>query len=485
MPLPDPAPPHVPARFERSRGIARRMHFDRAVLYVLLTRLWQLVAGPITLLLIARHFSRDEQGVYYAFNSLLAFQALFDLNVTVVLLIGAGRQWAQLSLDDTGGVTGQQESLEQLASLTRFGLIWYRVAALLCVLCIGSAGLFLFQDKNLATSDYAAWIVTILAASAVLAILPRLAVLQGCHQVLAVNRNLALQSISASLVVWASLIAGLGLWAIPASWLMRLAWDLVLVHIIYRRFFLSLAQQAIRAINWRSEVWPLQWRLALQAVSYSVLTASFVLALFETHSEAAAGRMGMTLSVLNMILWGGFGWVQTRVPQLAALGKRNERTAYNKLFFQIVSLTTVLVAVATFAAWAGLLLLHAFDISFQDVRLADRFTSREAFAWMGLGIVAQHLLHCMILYSRTRQREAFVWPNVVLNGLLTAVLWTFAGSFGEKGVAIASGLILFGIGLPIWGFVLVQEIRHWKEEHPDSSPDTLMHEEDSTKESYN
>src|SRR5690606_4871738 len=123
------------------------------------------------------------------------------------------------------------------------------------------------------------------------------------------------------------------------------------------------------------------WRLALQAVSYSVLTASFVLALFETHSEAAAGRMGMTLSVLNMILWGGFGRVQTRVPQLAALGKRNERTAYNKLFFQIVSLTTVLVAVATFAAWAGLFLLHAFDISFQNVRLADRFTSREAFAW--------------------------------------------------------------------------------------------------------
>lgn len=464
MPLPDPVPPPAPVRFERSRGFARRLHLDRAVFYVFLTRLWQLVAGPITLLLIARHFTRDEQGVYYAFNSLLAFQTLFDLNVTVVLLIGAGRQWAKLSLDSTGRVTGQRESLEQLASLTRFGLIWYRAAALLCLLCVGSGGLFLFQNKNLTSSDYAAWLVTIFAASAVLAILPRLAILQGCHQVLAVNRNLALQAVSASLVVWSCLIAGLGLWAIPASWLMRLAWDLTLVHIIYRPFFRSLKEQAVRAIHWRTEVWPLQWRLALQAVSYAILTASFVLALFETHSEAAAGRMGMTLQVLNLILWGGFGWVQTRVPQLATLGKQNDRPAYNKLFFQIVSLTTLLVAFAAIAAWTGLVLLRVFDLHVRNIHLAERFTSTDTFAWMALGIVAQHLLHCIILYSRTRQREAFVWPNVFLNTLLTAALWSLAGPYGEKGIAIATGVILSGIGVPVWLLVLRREIRLWKEE---------------------
>ena len=456
-PSPDPTAP----RFARLRHVARGLQLDRAVLYILVLRLWQLLAGPVTVLLIVRYFSPEMQGFYYAFGSLLAFQTLFDLNVTVVLLVGAGREWIALDLDSHGRVTGESTAAEQLASLARFGTVWYRGAAALCLLFVGGAGFLIFRQQGLGASDQLAWGVTILAASLILTLLPRMAILQGCHQILAVNRNLALQSICGSLVVWTCLVVGLGLWAVPCAWLVRLGWDVWLVHGRFGPLFASLRHRTAHAINWKADLWPLQWRLAVQSIASAVATASFVLSLFIMHSEAAAGRIGMTFSVLHMLLWGGLAWLQTRVPKLSGLAKHEERGQYDRLFIRITLLTTAAVLSGALAGWFVILGLDYFDIHVGEVRLADRFVSPISFALMAIAIIAQHIINCLTTYSRTRQREAFVLPNVILNGGLTAGIWLAAGPYGEFGVALVAATALVVGGLPIWLMIWRRERRTW------------------------
>lgn len=439
---------------DQLRRLARRLEFDRAVLYALAARVWQTLAGPITVLLIATHFSPELQGYYYAFGSLLAVQSMFELNLSIVLLNAAGHTWPQLQLDARGRVTGDAEAIDRLASLDRFGIRWYGLASLLCLVGIGSIGHVLFRD--LSWTGHAAWAATVTSASALLVLLPRMAILQGCHQMVAVNRNLVAQAVCGTLAVWCFVVTGMGLWAVAAAWLSKLVWDAWLVFVRYAPFFRSLPRQTAPRVQWRSEIWPLQWRLALQAIAASAATSSFVLALFHFGLKDAAGRMGMTLSVLNMLLWGGLSWVQTRIPVLAGLSKTNDRDGYDRLFRKITITTVAAVTLGAIAFWSVITAMRMLELS-----IAERFIGTTAFALLAAAIVTQHLLNCLTIYSRTRQREPFLVPNVLLNVGIAAACWLAVPHFGERGVAAVYAILITGVGIPVWLTVWSRDRSDW------------------------
>ena len=62
------------------------MGVDRPVAYTLVSRGWGLLSGLVTLLLVVRYLTPDEQGYYYTFASLLAMQILFELGMSVVVM---------------------------------------------------------------------------------------------------------------------------------------------------------------------------------------------------------------------------------------------------------------------------------------------------------------------------------------------------------------------------------------------------------------
>lgn len=462
MSLPDDSPSLDPPATtapvngqENWRRLARRFEFDRAVFYALAARVWQTIAGPITVILIATYFTPQQQGYYYAFGSLLAVQTLFDLNLNVVLLIGAGHEWVLLRLDQSNRVVGDDHAANRLAGLERFGTQWYVGAALLCLIVIGAVGLWMF--RALPASEYAAWIATVAASSAMMSLLPRLAILQGCHQIAAVNKNAASQAVCGSVSVWACILAGLGLWAVAASWFVKLLWDAWLIFRRYGSFFGSLRERRAPHIQWASEIWPLQWRLALQAIAGSIATSSFVLALFHMSSETAAGRMGMSLSVLNMLLWGGQAWVQTRIPTLAGHSRQKDRREYDRLFRKISIMTIIVVTAGAAAFWFVIAGMGAIGL-----RITERFIDPTAFAVLAVAIGVQHFLNCLTIYARTRQRESFVVPHVVLNIAIAAGVWAAASRFGELGVAVVYAAVLVVFGIPVWLIVWGRERRAWE-----------------------
>jgi len=488
MHLPDDAPPLdiAPVTEEvdpgRLRRLARRFEFDRAVFYVLVARAWQTIAGPITILLIAIRLNPQEQDFYYSFGSLLTLQSLFELNLGVVLVIAAGREWTLLRLDEACHVAGDAQAADRIAALERFGRKWYSAAALLCWLIVGGTGLWLFRDAP--SGGLPAWMVTVTAASMMLLYLPGLFLLHGCRQVEAVNRNYLVQSICGSLAVWIFILAGTGLWAVAASWTVKVAWDAWLIRRAYAPFFRSLRVRTPPPIDWMSEIWPLQWRLGLQSIAIAAATSSLVLALKILSVEGAAGRMGMTLSVLNMVLWGGLAWVQTRIPILAGYGRHNDRHAYDRLFLRVSAASLLAVAIASigsvgvvvgiqgleeqiaerFADMPALNLRVArwtVSIPITKLHIAERFVDPATFALLALATITQHALNCLTIYSRTRQREPFVLSTVVLNLAIAASVWSIAASLGELGVsAVYAGLSVI-VGLPVWIAVWQKERHAW------------------------
>ena len=96
------------ARFLRWAGV------DRPIALSISARMWGLISGPVTMLLIAARFSKEVQGYYFTFSSLLALQVFLELGLGQVIVQFASHEWSHLGLDSTGRIAGSPAAMSRL-----------------------------------------------------------------------------------------------------------------------------------------------------------------------------------------------------------------------------------------------------------------------------------------------------------------------------------------------------------------------------------
>jgi len=273
-------------RLSTSSGILRllvdKAGLDQAIVFTLLTRAWQALAGLVTLLLIAKFFTPEIQGFYYTFSSLLALQAFVELGLYVVIVNLTSHEWSRLSMDDSGTLTGDVAALSRLASLARFIAKWYAGVSLLFVVGVGIGGHVFFSKVHATDVAWQApWWTVVALAALQLWLMPVLSLLEGCNQVVALNRFRLMQTLAEALTMWVLLAAGAGLWVVAGALAVKAAATLFFLAGKYRRFFRSLlAGTGQERIRWRQEVWPMQWRLGVQGLVNYLLYSLFTPVMF-------------------------------------------------------------------------------------------------------------------------------------------------------------------------------------------------------------
>src|SRR5438105_14192168 len=109
----------APAVFQKSKQLLRSMGVDRAIGYTTIGRIWTLCAGPFTVIFIAAFLSKNEQGFYYAFSSVLGVVSLFELGLSSVILQFTGHERAHLEWASDGTLTGNDMAKGRVARLVR------------------------------------------------------------------------------------------------------------------------------------------------------------------------------------------------------------------------------------------------------------------------------------------------------------------------------------------------------------------------------
>ena len=97
-----------PRRRSLPRRLINRMEVDRAVFYAVSQRVWQVAAGPVSMLVITQFFTEDLQGYFYAFASLMALQAFFELGLHAVVVPLVSHEFAHLTLTNEGRLVGDE-----------------------------------------------------------------------------------------------------------------------------------------------------------------------------------------------------------------------------------------------------------------------------------------------------------------------------------------------------------------------------------------
>ena len=429
-----PAPP--PPAWRRW---AARLEFDGAVAWALGVRAWQVLAGPVTALLIASRFSVVQQDYFYTLTGLLALDAVCKLGVFEVLVALTAHSW--------GG------DRRDLPGLTRFARRWAAGSGAAFVAGVGAFGAWSLSGRGAGPPGGWAgpWWVAAAATAGSTALVPALAVLTGCDRVRAVLKTQTAGAVLANAAAWAVMLTGGGLWAAAAACVGKLAAELWLIG-RSRRFLVGLRGDGGAAFRWRAAVWPMQWRAAVQNAGQAAATTSLTLAPFTLggpEHAGDAGRMGMSLSAALALQYAGRAWLGTRAPALGALAAAGEVRRFDRLFGRVAAVSGAAVALGGAGGCALLWGLAAWEVP-----LADRLLPVAPFAALVAGAVLGHVPLSLAAYARPWRAEAFVLPSAAQSAATVAAAWALAPAYGAAGVAWGSLAAVLAVGVPA-------HLRYW------------------------
>lgn len=426
------------------RNLLRRVEVDKAVLVILLGRIWQVPQALITMWMISRCLTLELQGFYYVFFSVTALRSFFELGFSLVVMVVASNEWARLEMGDRRNVVGDARALSRLVSLGRLSCMWYAVASLLYVLVVGLFGYLFFASKSYADVVWKLpWGLLTLLSGLAMWTMTLVSILEGCNQVFSSNLYRLFGTASGSLLLWVSLALGGELWSPAVLTGASLAFNLLL-FLKYREFFKPFLElPSGDTIDWRTEIWPMQWRLGMSGLvnyfAYSLLNP----VMFHYHGPAVAGQTGMTKQAVDGLLTTCMAWVSAKAPTYGVLVGRRDYEALDCLWLRssLVGLAFMVVGAISFLG-----VLYALNLS--GYELAGRFLPLIPTGLFLLAGVLMLISQCESAYLRAHRQEPIVVMSVCTSLTIGLLVWWLGSVWGPVGAA--AGYLAAMVMVVLW-----------------------------------
>jgi len=388
----------------------------------------------VTIILIASCFRPEVQGYYYTFASLLALQVFVELGLSQVIIQFASHEWSRLNLNEKGQIVGSAEALSRLVSLGQVTLRWYTVAGAIVSIGLGLGGyVFFLRSPDTNVSWAGPWILLCALTGIRLFLLPVFSLLEGCNQVAAVYGFRLVEAVLRSVIIWISISIGTNLWAASISGAAGLLCAGVFLQRRYWQFLktLFLCYSTGPRINWRTEILPVQWRIALSWLSGYLAFNLFTPILFHYHGAVIAGRMGMTWNLVTVQLSIASIFVLPKAPYFGMLIAQRRYVELDTLFWHLTKIVMVPSCLGAFAIWVFVYILYAHNLP-----LAGRVLSPLPTGLFLLATVIISLSFPMSTYLRAHKKEPLVFLSVVM-GISVALSTFILGRFySATGMAI-------------------------------------------------
>lgn len=439
------------------RALFRTVGIDKAIGYTLLARGWASASGLVTVVLIAHFLTGAEQGYYYTFNSLIALQIVFELGFSFVILQMASHERAYLSISADHKISGSPTAHARLASVLQKTLRWYSTGACLVVVLLLGAGTHFFAAHQNDVQWRWAWYTACFAAAFTFQIDPLLSFMEGCGYVSDIARVRFKQAAAGSVAAWAALVTHHGLFApafiiatnaiVAVEWLLR-----------HRVLLVSLLRfkPGEHKIRWFVEVWHFQWRIAVSWLCSYFIFQLYNPVLFAYRGPAAAGQMGMSLTIANAITSVAISWISTKSAPFGTMIALKEYAKLDKTFF-----IAVRQAIVVSLLCASAVLLGVTWLNWKHSPLSHRVLNPQCFAMLLTSTVIAIVISAEALYLRAHKQEKFLF-NSVLGAILVALSTYFLGkAYGALGMVAGSLAITVLVGLPLGTYTFQKYRRLW------------------------
>ncbi|SAL06764.1 hypothetical protein AWB78_08234 [Caballeronia calidae] len=391
---------NTPERISQLAGRSRH-----PITSLLALRVWQAGAGLVTTLLAAHAMTPELQGWYYSLLSVASLYTLFDLGLSTVLVQLAAHSF--IGLRWTSGNRLEGETQAHFKSLLGKSVRWYAIATVAFLVLLLPGGWVFFSEKASAGMSWkSCWFALCTLTAGGLIALPFLALVEGSGEIAQVYRVRLTTSILGSLACWAALVTGSGLWAVTMMPAMALCVPLVWLACCHRPLVAIARENPDKTYRWRQEVWPLQWRLAINWLCGYSITQINIPILFNMQGAIVAGQFGLSLTVVNTIGLVAQSWLLRRVPGMANAAATRDWRRLDRLFLRDFSITLSVCA-------AGVMTLLGLVWLMADQPIVHRLLPWPELLGLAIFACTSQFIGGLALQLRSFRREPLVWLTLI------------------------------------------------------------------------
>lgn len=440
-------------------GLARKFGVDRAALLVITGRGWSVVDRLVTLMLITTFMTAEAQGFYYTFASVLSLAIFFELGLGVVLTQYFSHEAAFLQMAKGGRLSGDELKLQRFRSILQQSFRWYTVLSFLVLAGVGIAGHVFFSQKPVQGVDWTmAWWGYVLLSTLCVPLQPFLSAVEGVGLVAEIQMLRLISAVTGGLLLWTALYSGAQLYAVYclpfANFVMGVSFIGLKFPALFREAY---SRTAAAAVHWWSEIWPMQWRIALSWISGYFIYQLFTPILFHFQGPVVAGQMGMGIVLMTAIGTINYALVGTKAPRFGHLIARKEYAALDQLFMRVTGVALAVTVLTSMVVYGGLAAVKAYT------HYGPRFLP----LWQLSVLLAVGVLNTFVsaqsIYLRAHKREPFLALNIV-GGVLTGLVVSLGGAwYSSGGQCIGFLLVTVLCGLPWATYIFFRCRSKWHE----------------------
>lgn len=311
------------------------------------------------------------------------------------------------------------------------------------------------------------WLLVVVASSLTFQIDPIFSFLEGCGYVREVARTRFRQSMLSTALGWSVFLLHRGLFA-PGFFILGQAFGGSYFVFTKRHLLLPLLRHATEKfrIDWSSEVWPFQWRIAVSWLAGFLSTQLFVPTIMNARGPVEAGRLGMSLNVCATLTTLSISWMYTKASPFGQMISRKEYRKLDHVFLRTLLQSTGAATLSCVLVWAAIMWLGTRGIRLHDVPLASRLLPPVPLAMLFFGTVANVIVIGEALYIRAHKQEKFM-VNSILGAIYCIPVAFVVGRMqthhgGSWGIAAcyALGSAVIGLGYGTYTFFKWRRIWH-------------------------
>ena len=397
--------------------------------------MWNAVAMPVTLLLIASHLSPIEQGFYYSFAGVQGLAVLGELGITFVIGQFAAHEYAGMRSETNSDAEENRKHAARLASVLKLGLIWNIATCLLCLTLLIPGGIYFFMSsKDNGAAEWALpWICFAIFSSLGMILAPVYAVLNGTGHIGDTSLIQFIQNTTGTLVTWGLLLFGFKLLAAVALPMVAFLGGSAGILIMHRKTLQTIltgANEQIK-VNYLGELFPLQSKVAFSWIAGYVGFYLSTPLIFHTMSPQVAGQFGMTSNLLQSVSGTAAIWVNTKAPVLAGLAARQDIHKLRRTFLS-ASTRSFLVL---FAGYLAVIIVADTVILKSYFAFLSRLLSGENLIILIVGYILAHTYGLLNVYLRAFKDDPLFWVSIASALISALALQPTVLRFGVEGVA--------------------------------------------------
>jgi O-antigen/teichoic acid export membrane protein len=427
-----------------AKTLRQTLGIDAAIFYSINTQALAIVRTVSSIFLVSFFLSKDEQGFFYTFSSILGIQVFFDLGMASIISQYAAHEHVHLTNDTANTITPQnQYYISRLSSLLYLSVKWFLVSSVCLFVSLWVFGnLFFgyFSSDNYSGIDWQqSWLLLSLSTCLLLCFSPLTSFYEGIGKIDKVAKLRFYALLSQIVFFIVSICLGARLYSLAISNLAGVAcyitWMLKKDTSKVFLFFWRISPKE-DIISWKREIFPYQWRVAISWMSGYLLFQLFSPILFATSGAVEAGRMGMTQSSVNGLFSISNSWLTTKVPIFSGFIAKKDFETLDRLFNFSIKRALVICGIG------GVLLFLTILLFEQHIPVfSGRFLTGQPLILLIASSVLLLYTSALATYLRCHKKEPFMWLSLISGCVNAFMLYFTSKHYGIKGMITAYCII--------------------------------------------